>query len=141
MVRDLALSAFCFFAVDRKAGHGQLVCIMKITEQRDGDVVILRLEGSLNQGSADAVHAAAMGLVGDRIRRVIVDIVGVTQISSVGFRALARPAYGVFLNGGRFAVVAAGGALNDFIFSSGGGLERNFEFYDSAELAMRDFSL
>jgi anti-anti-sigma factor len=126
--------------VDPRACHGQSIYIVKITEQRKGDVVILRLEGSLNQGSADAVHAAAMNLVGDRVRCVIVDIVGVTQISGVGFRALERPAYGIALNGGRFAVAAASEPLKEFLSVRDGEVGRNLEFYDSADAAIHDLA-
>ena len=107
---------------------------MKIIRRDLGDVVVLALAGRLDQASADALHAAAMEVVGEKRKGLVVEMTGVDFIASVGIRALIRPAQGMSLNRGRLAISDLKPQLRDFFVTTG--LDQMFAIYDtSAEAA------
>ena len=102
---------------------------MKITRRELNDVVVLALAGRLDQASADALHAAAMEVVGEKCKGLIIEMTGVDFIASVGIRALIRPAQGMALNRGKLAVTDLKPQLRDFFKLTG--LDQMFNIYDT----------
>ena len=100
---------------------------MEISRCDEDGVAALILRGRLDQGSADALHRAAMEVVGEGARSLVVDMAGVDFIASVGIRALIRPSQGLALKGGKLAVASLQPQLRDFFKLTG--LDQMFAIY------------
>ncbi|HVN30134.1 MAG TPA: STAS domain-containing protein [Candidatus Binataceae bacterium] len=61
---------------------------MEITEKREGDLIILRPIGQLDNDTSPEFQDRLLEVVGAGDRRVLVDFSGVDYISSAGLRAL-----------------------------------------------------
>lgn len=104
---------------------------MQITRAIAGDgIPVLRLQGRLNQGSADALHSAAMEIAGDEnSKALIVDMGGVDFIASVGIRALIRPSQALAMRGGKLAVANLNPQISEFFSLTG--LDKMFRVYET----------
>lgn len=106
---------------------------MDITRTNTADgIPVLRLSGRLNQGSADALHAAAMEIAGDENQKaLIVDMGGVDFIASVGIRSLIRPSQALAMRGGKLAVANLRPQIGEFFKLTG--LDQMFRVYETVE--------
>jgi anti-sigma B factor antagonist len=101
---------------------------MEITRNDRDGIAVLVLQGRLNQGSADALHAAAMEIAGDQeCRALIVDMGGVDFIASVGIRSLIRPSQALSMRGGKLAVANLNPQIDEFFRLTG--LDQMFRVY------------
>ena len=77
---------------------------MEISQQREGDVVVLRPVGQLDNETSLAFQTQLMEAVGEGSGRVLIDFTGVDYISSAGLRALMTASKKTKAGGGRIAV-------------------------------------
>jgi anti-anti-sigma factor len=61
---------------------------MELKQERDGDVVIVRLSGRLDSSAASAAEEGLLGALAGDPPRLAVDMTGLDYISSAGLRAL-----------------------------------------------------
>jgi anti-anti-sigma factor len=106
---------------------------MDITRTNTPDgIPVLRLNGRLNQASADTLHAAAMEIAGDENERaLIIDMGGVDFIASVGIRSLIRPSQALAMRGGKLAVANLRPQISEFFKLTG--LDQMFRVYETVE--------
>jgi anti-anti-sigma factor len=103
---------------------------MEITRRSESGIPVLSLQGRLNQGSADALHAAAMEIAGDEQHKsLIVDMGGVDFIASVGIRSLIRPSQALAMRGGKLAVANLSPQISEFFSVTG--LDQMFRVYET----------
>lgn len=79
---------------------------MALTHERsdDGEVTLLRVEGTLDAMTAPELMPTVDAIVGDRRARVVVDLSGLELIDSSGVAALVALYKRVRANGGRVSV-------------------------------------
>jgi anti-anti-sigma factor len=103
---------------------------MDIGRRSENGIPVLILKGRLNQGSADALHTAAMEFAGDDdCKALIVDMGGVDFIASVGIRSLIRPSQALSMRGGKLAVANLNPQLSEFFTLTG--LDQMFRVYET----------
>jgi anti-anti-sigma factor len=97
-------------------GRGNL---MDISQERDGDVVIVRLSGRLDSGAATAAEESlSAALVGD-MPRLAIDMSGLAYISSAGLRALLVVAKKVQQAKGKLALGGLGDNVREVFDATG----------------------
>ncbi len=108
---------------------------MEITRTTTANgIPVLRLNGRLNQASADTLHTAAMELAGDEnYQALVIDMGGVDFIASVGIRALIRPSQALGMRGGKLAVANLRPQISEFFKLTG--LDQMFRVYETVEEA------
>ena len=112
---------------------------MDITRNDRGGIAVLVLKGRLNQGSADALHAAAMEIAGDQdCKALVVDMGGVDFIASVGIRSLIRPSQALSMRGGKLAVANLNPQIDEFFRLTG--LDQMFRVYTTVDEAVAGVS-
>jgi anti-anti-sigma factor len=79
---------------------------MEISEQRQGDIIILIPVGRINNDTSTVFQPKLLESVGSAGSRVLIDFSSVEYISSAGLRALMMAAKQSKANNGRFAVAA-----------------------------------
>jgi anti-anti-sigma factor len=62
--------------------------MLNVSESRQDDVVILTVEGRLDQMGAPAIEKTGLTLIQGGVRRILLDMTGVEYISSAGLRTL-----------------------------------------------------
>jgi anti-anti-sigma factor len=103
---------------------------MEIGRRSENGIPVLILKGRLNQGSADALHTAAMEFAGDDdCKALIVDMGGVDFIASVGIRSLIRPSQALSMRGGKLAVANLNPQISEFFTLTG--LDQMFRVYET----------
>jgi anti-anti-sigma factor len=103
---------------------------MDIGRRSENGIPVLILKGRLNQGSADALHTAAMEFAGDDdCKALIVDMGGVDFIASVGIRSLIRPSQALSMRGGKLAVANLNPQISEFFTLTG--LDQMFRVYET----------
>jgi anti-anti-sigma factor len=103
---------------------------MDISRRSENGIPVLILKGRLNQGSADALHTAAMEFAGDDdCKALIVDMGGVDFIASVGIRSLIRPSQALSMRGGKLAVANLNPQISEFFTLTG--LDQMFRVYET----------
>jgi anti-anti-sigma factor len=103
---------------------------MEIGRRSENGIPVLILTGRLNQGSADALHTAAMEFAGDDdCKALIVDMGGVDFIASVGIRSLIRPSQALSMRGGKLAVANLNPQISEFFTLTG--LDQMFRVYET----------
>jgi len=108
---------------------------MDIARNDRGGTAVLVLKGRLNQGSADALHAAAMEIAGDQdCKALVVDMGGVDFIASVGIRSLIRPSQALSMRGGKLAVANLNPQIDEFFRLTG--LDQMFRVYTTVDEAV-----
>lgn len=102
-------------------------------------VAVLALSGRLNQGSADALHSAAMEIAGDENHSaLVVDMGGVDFIASVGIRSLIRPSQALSTRGGKLAVANLNPQIDEFFRLTG--LDQMFRVFGTVDEAIDGIS-
>jgi anti-anti-sigma factor len=61
---------------------------MDISQERDGDVVVVRLSGRLDSAAASSAEERLSAMLTDASPRVAIDMSGLAYISSAGLRVL-----------------------------------------------------
>jgi anti-anti-sigma factor len=61
---------------------------MEISEQREGDIIVLSPTGRVNNETSPAFQTKLLACVGSAATKVVIDLSGVEYISSAGLRAL-----------------------------------------------------
>ena len=77
---------------------------MKITEERRGEVLIVRPEGRIDTSTSDEPERSLMGRLDAGLKRLVVDMGGTDYISSAGLRVLLLAAKKLRASGGHLAV-------------------------------------
>lgn len=77
------------------------------------DVMVLRLNGSAGAGECDALERAAMVVAAKRPRGVVLDLGGLTFLSSLGIGMIVSMVQAVRVNGGKVAAANAGRDVRD----------------------------
>lgn len=65
---------------------------MLVTEKRQGDIVVLTVEGRLDSTSSDQFERQLLTMVGQGNSRLVLDFGGLDYISSAGLRVLLKAA-------------------------------------------------
>ena len=102
---------------------------MDISTRYEGDIPVLVLSGRLNQGTADALHSAAMEAGEQAEKGLIVDMGGVDFIASVGIRALIRPSQSLAMKGGKLAIANLSPKMSEFFSLTG--LDQTFSVFET----------
>jgi anti-anti-sigma factor len=76
---------------------------MEISEQREGDIIVLSPVGRVNNDTSPAFQTKLLACVGSAATTVLIDFSGVEYISSAGLRALMMASKQSKATGGRFA--------------------------------------
>ncbi len=79
---------------------------MEISESREGNVVVLAVEGRLDAGTAPAFEEKVLGLIDAGNRRIVVDGAKMAYVSSAGLRVFLMAAKRLGPPDGHFAVGA-----------------------------------
>lgn len=106
---------------------------MKITDQREGTLVVLLLEGRLDHAGAGVFQEYALKLIGEGTRALIVDFGGTSFIASMGIRALIIPTQEISKLGGKLVLTGLNADLVRFFELSG--MKDMFQVYPSVEEA------
>ncbi len=77
---------------------------MKITEERRGEVLIVRPEGRIDTSTSDELERSLMGRLDAGLERLVVDMGGTDYISSAGLRVLLLAAKKLRAAGGHLAL-------------------------------------
>ena len=102
---------------------------MDISTRYEGGIPVLVLSGRLNQGTADALHSAAMEAAEVAEKGLIIDMGGVDFIASVGIRALIRPSQSMAMKGGKMAVANLNPQMSEFFSTTG--LDQMFSVFET----------
>ena len=111
---------------------------MDISTRYEGGIPVLVLSGRLNQGTADALHSAAMEAAENAEKGLIIDMGGVDFIASVGIRALIRPSQSMAMKGGKMAVANLNPQMSEFFSTTG--LDQMFSVYETVAEAAAGIS-
>ena len=86
---------------------------MEISEDRQGDVIVLNPTGRINNDTSPVFQTRLVGCVGSAAANVLVDLSHVEYISSAGLRALMIASRQSKATGGRLAVAALTPVVNE----------------------------
>jgi len=86
---------------------------VEISEQRNGDVIVLGPVGRIDNDTSPDFQAKLLGSVGLDGARVLVDLNGVDYISSAGLRALMMASKQSKASAGRLAVTSLGPVVKE----------------------------
>lgn len=86
---------------------------MEISEQRQGDVVVLGPVGRINNDTSAEFQSRLLGCVGADGAAVLVDLSGVEYISSAGLRALMMASKQSKAANGRLAVAGLNSVVKE----------------------------
>jgi anti-anti-sigma factor len=86
-----------------------------VTEQRDGDVVVLEVNGRLDSAGAAAFEQELLGRIAGGDRHIVVDCENLRYINSAGLRVLLVAAKRLSADGGAIAVAAASGQMRSVV--------------------------
>jgi anti-sigma B factor antagonist len=100
---------------------------MKIDVEEKGDITIARLVGELNSGTAESVQESLLQHIGPGCKTVL-DMSGVTYISSVGLRTLLLLYRESSRQKGRIVLCGLTEMVHDTMFITG-----FLEFFDTAD--------
>jgi anti-sigma B factor antagonist len=84
---------------------------MLITETRQGDIVVLAVEGRLDSNTSDQFEKQLFGMVEQGEARFVIDFGGLDYISSAGLRVLLKAAKELKKTDGRLCLCS----LRDYV--------------------------
>jgi len=84
---------------------------MLITETRQGDIVVLAVEGRLDSNTSDQFEKQLLSMVDEGEARFVLDFGGLDYISSAGLRVLLKAAKELKKKDGRLCLCA----LRDYV--------------------------
>lgn len=112
------------------------VAAMNVLESRAGDVVVLTLDGRLDQEGAPVLETCVKKHIESGCRSILVDFCGISFLASMGIRALIIPTQALSRLGGRLGVTGLGEST--LVVFETAGLTKVFPVYDSVEAALAD---
>jgi anti-anti-sigma factor len=77
---------------------------MDMTQERDGDVVVVRLSGRLDSGAAPGAEERLSAAISGAVPRIAIDMSALTYVSSAGLRVLLVAAKKVQQQNGKLAL-------------------------------------
>jgi anti-anti-sigma factor len=93
---------------------------MQIAQERDGDVIIVRLSGRLDSSTAkSAEDGIAAAIAGAETPRLVIDLGGLSYISSAGLRVLLVTNKKIKQASGRMALCGPTAAVREVLSISG----------------------
>ena len=111
---------------------------MKVTTRRTGEVGIIQLEGKLDSFiDVSTFHGAIKDLLNTGSRNVLVDLSGVTYISSPGLGALMSGVASVHQSGGQLKLLSPGERVRTLLTVTR--LIDLFEIYDDEPGGLASF--
>lgn len=110
---------------------------MKITETRQGAVVVLRPEGPLIENDAAAAKAKLMSTMGSSVGRFVVDMSAVPYVDSKGLEALAEVTEELSRGGQALRLCCANKTVREVLEITD--LASMFEHFEDTNTAVRSF--
>lgn len=107
---------------------------MQISERLEGAVLVLSVEGRLDNCGSDIFREKTLEHIRAGSRAIIVDFSGTTYIASLGIRALFIPAQELQKSNGRMVLAGLNADLKNLFLI--GGLLDLFEVYATPALAL-----
>jgi anti-anti-sigma factor len=93
--------------------------VLKSSVSHDGDQVVVSLEGELDCSNTDELTHLLLGVLGDRPRRVVVDLANVTFMDSSGLRCLLEAAEHAARRDGELVLERASGIVRRVLALTG----------------------
>ncbi|CAN5369817.1 hypothetical protein BH09VER1_BH09VER1_05790 [soil metagenome] len=109
---------------------------MQITDQQEGPILVIELDGRLDHAGAELFREHALKLIEDGARSIVVDFNNTSFVASMGIRALIFPAQEMSKNGGRFALTGFSPSVRQLFEVAG--LMTMFKVYPSLAEAAAD---
>lgn len=109
---------------------------MQITERKEGNILVLELDGRLDHAGAEIFRAQAVKHIAEGTRSMLIDFNNTSFVASMGIRALMMPAQEMSRQGGRFALTGLSASVKQLFEVSG--LMKMFKVYASHEEAAAD---
>ncbi|GAB0150300.1 MULTISPECIES: STAS domain-containing protein [Marichromatium] len=107
---------------------------MELAVQQTPSAQIIALRGRLDTLTAPSYEARALALIDDGATRIVLDLAGLTYISSAGLRSLIVTAKALQQQGGVLLLASLTGNVRD-VFEMAG-LDAIFKTYDSVATAL-----
>lgn len=107
---------------------------MQITERREDALLILHLEGRLDQAGAQIFQERALLAIHGGMHRMVIDFSGASFVASMGIRSLIIPAQEISKLGGKFALTGLNPELHRLFEMSG--LLTVFKVHDTMDEAI-----
>lgn len=107
---------------------------MNITERTQDGVLILSLEGRLDQPGSDALREHSMARIAEGHRKIVIDFGGISFLASMGIRAIIAPSQELSRQGGRLVVANLGPSVKQIFDLTG--LDNVFSCFDTVEAAV-----
>ena len=92
---------------------------MDITQERDGDVVVVRLAGRLDSSAAPAAEERLLAVVAGAAPSVAIDMSALSYISSAGLRVILVAAKKVQQEKGKLALGGLGANVREVFAATG----------------------
>ena len=107
---------------------------MEIKVEREGGALVAMTEGRVDGANAREFHEALQSIIDETDRTVILDMGGLTYISSAGLRAILQTARTLKRQNGRLAVCALSDSVNEVFRVSG--FDKIIDTYPSSDEAI-----
>lgn len=108
---------------------------MTIQELRDGESLVLSIEGKLDNVASDEFRELALKRISEGVTLLVVDFAQTTFVASMGIRALFIPAKEMKTRGGRVVLAALNREVRTLFLVSG--VLDLFPVYNSSAEALR----
>ena len=92
---------------------------MEITEEKRGEVIVIGLRGRLDAVTSPSAEKRLLALISQANTRIVLDLSGLSYISSLGLRVLLTVAKQVRAGSGRLALAALNGTVLDILKLAG----------------------
>jgi anti-sigma B factor antagonist len=110
---------------------------MKVAEKREGQVVVLSIEGRLDHEGSRIFDEHVTKLIDGGERALVVDFHGIDFLASMGLRALIKPYQALAQKGGRIVVAnLSDSVLGVFKIA---GIDKAVPIYGSVDEAVASF--
>jgi anti-sigma B factor antagonist len=109
---------------------------MQITERREGSILVIAVEGRLDNAGSDIFRETALCRIQEGARSLIVDFSKTDFIASMGIRALFIPAQELARVKGRIVLSGLNAELKNLFLI--GGLLDLFQVFENVDKAVAD---